>query len=261
MRLPIYQVDAFTEQLFGGNPAAVIPLEKWLDDALMQSIAAENDLSETAFFVPEDGGYHIRWFTPDCEVDLCGHGTLASAYVIKRHLQPEVTTLHFQSRSGELSVEARGGVFALDFPAHVPEPIPEEEADRVAAVFDRHVLEVLGSDDYLVVFDDAEAITLQHPDMEALSALDRRGVIITAPGRDCDFVSRFFAPRVGVPEDPVTGSAHCTLVPFWAERLGRPALHARQVSERGGDLYCEARGERVEIAGSAVQYLEGWIEV
>jgi len=258
--LPLYQVDAFTSALFAGNPAAVCPLERWLDERLMRAIAAENNLSETAFFVPASartpagGGdatgpgrdYDIRWFTPSAEVDLCGHATLASAYVIFHWLDPTLTSVTFHSKSGPLVVERGGDLLAMEFPAR-----PAVECEPPAGL-----AEALGA---------APLATLRSRDLLAdfarVKALGLHAVCVTAPGRDCDFVSRFFAPLVGVPEDPVTGSAHCMLVPYWARRLGKRTLHARQVSARGGELFCEDLGERVIIAGHAAPYLEGTIEV
>lgn len=257
-RLPIYQVDAFTDRLFGGNPAAVCLLDEWPEDGVLQSIAAENNLSETAFCCGWGGRYHLRWFTPKVEVALCGHATLAAAHVLFRLLESERERLRFDSRSGELVVTRDGEWLTLDFPA-LParrEPPPFD----VAAGLRAEPAEVLVSRDLLVVFDSAEEVLALEPDMAALCAAER-GVIVTAPGTDCDFVSRFFAPAVGIPEDPVTGSAHCTLVPYWAECLGKSELLARQVSERGGVLRCRMAGERVLISGQAVQYLQGGIRL
>ena len=259
MRLPLYQVDAFTGRVFAGNPAAVCPLERWLDEATMQAIAAENNLSETAFFVRAEGGYDIRWFTPLQEMDLCGHATLASGFVVFHHLDPAARAVTFRSRSGPLEVTRDGERLGLDFPARPPSACPRPAAiDQALGLPPR---EVLRARDYLSVFESEAEVRALAPRMEQVAALDALGVIVTAPGRDADFVSRFFAPRAGVPEDPVTGSAHCTLIPYWAARLGRKKLHALQVSRRGGELWCEDRGERVLIAGRAVRYLEGAIEV
>lgn len=260
MKLRLYQVDAFARRLFEGNPAAVCPLEAWLDDAVLQAIAAENNLSETAFFVPQADGFRLRWFTPAAEVDLCGHATLASAHVLFECLGfagPEIT---FDTRSGPLKVlREESGRLVLDFPAAAPEP-----TEPPAALLDGLGLapaEVLAADDYIAVFDCEATIRSLAPDFRALGRLDRRGVCVTAPGHDHDFVSRFFAPNVGVDEDPVTGSAHCQLTPYWAQRLGRNRLRARQVSRRGGDVLCELRGDRVLLTGHAVLYLEGTIRV
>lgn len=259
MRLPIYQVDAFTERVFGGNPAAVCPLPEWLDDAVMQAVAAENNLSETAFFVRDGSDYAIRWFTPAVEVDLCGHATLASAHVVFTALEPQRTAVRFHSRSGPLDVEREGELLVLDFPARPPQR--REPPAGLAAALGAAPREVWRARDLLAVFDGEDEVRALRPDMAALAALDTFAVCATAPGRECDFVSRFFAPAKGVPEDPVTGSSHCTLVPFWAERLGRTRLRARQVSARGGELHCEQRGERVRIGGRAVRYLDGFIEL
>lgn len=255
MNIPFYQVDAFTDRLFGGNPAAVCPLDAWLDDALMQAIAAENNLSETAFFVEEGGGFHLRWFTPALEVDLCGHATLASAHVLFHHLGYDRDVIRFQTLSGTLAVEKKGDLLAMDFPASKPVP-----ADAPQALLDglrARPVAVLKSRDYVAVFGQQQEVLDIRPDFAALARLDCLGIMVTAPGDDADFVSRFFAPRAGIPEDPVTGSAHTTLVPYWAERLGKTVLHARQLSGRGGELFCEHRGERVSIAGRAVTYAVG----
>lgn len=258
MKIPIFQVDAFTSEVFKGNPAAVCPLDAWLPDAVLQSIAAENNLSETAFFVGRGGDYALRWFTPATEVDLCGHATLASAFVIFNSLEPSLSELRFSSKSGLLKVTRDGELLALDFPARPPETraIPGlEEA------LGRRPREVLAARDILAVFDSEEEVRALQPDMAKIVALHTFAVIVSAPGRAADFVSRFFAPAEGIPEDPVTGSAHCTLVPYWAKRLGKTRLDALQVSARGGVLRCELRGERVTIAGRAVQYMQGVIEV
>ncbi len=259
MKIPLFQVDAFTSRLFGGNPAAVCPLESWLDDKTMQAIAAENNLSETAFFVGRGGGYELRWFTPLVEVDLCGHATLASAYVIFNRLEPSLSAVSFRSKSGELQVTRSGDRLTLDFPAWPPERREVTEAlTRALGAAPREVWE---SHDLMVVYDSEDDVRRLDPAMDRVAALEAFAVIATAPGRTADFVSRFFAPRHGIPEDPVTGRAHCTLTPYWARRLGKPQLHAVQLSSRGGELFCEDRGERVAIAGHAVQFLEGTIEV
>ena len=259
MKLPIYHVDAFTGRLFAGNPAAVVPLERWPDDATLQAIAAENNLSETAFLAGGAGEYDIRWFTPTTEVDLCGHATLASAHVILTTLEPGRGEVAFRSKSGPLRVAREGDLFALDFPARPPAPTPVAAA--LVAALGRRPREAGTARDLLAVFDSEEEVRSLRPDMTLLAGLESFAVCVTAPGREADFVSRFFAPREGVPEDPVTGSAHCTLVPYWSKRLGRSRLRALQVSARGGELLCEDRGERVRIAGRAVRYLEGTIEV
>lgn len=259
MRLPIYQIDAFAERVFAGNPAAVVPLESWLPDATMQAIAAENNVSETAFFVREGEGWRLRWFTPAVEVDLCGHATLASARLIFDQIAPERERVSFATRSGILEVTRTGDELALDLPARPPQPCPDTGA--VAAALGRTPVALLAARDYMAVFASAEDIRALAPDLARVAALDRFAVIATAPGDDCDFVSRFFAPARGVPEDPVTGSAHCTLVPYWAERLGKTRLLARQLSARGGTLRCELAGDRVRLGGRAVLYLEGTIHV
>lgn len=259
MQLPIYQIDAFTSRVFGGNPAAVVPLATWLPDAVMQSIAAENNLAETAFFVARDDHYELRWFTPKVEVDLCGHATLATAHLLFSRLTPDAQRVRFTTKSGWLAVSRDGSRLALDFPSRPPVacPVPEE----LIAALGVQPAAVLAARDYFVVLRSAEAVRALSPDMTRLAALDRFAVIVTAPGDDCDFVSRFFAPAQGIPEDPVTGSAHCTLIPYWSRRLGKISLLGRQLSERGGELFCEDLGERVAIAGHAVLYLEGTIHL
>ncbi len=264
MRLAIYQIDAFASRVFAGNPAAIVPLDAWLPDGVMQAIAAENNLSETAFFVREGEGWRLRWFTPALEVDLCGHATLASAHLIFERLAPGSTRVRFETLSGTLEVVKDGERLALDFPAR-PASLCQPAPGALAAALRARPVEVLAARDYLAVFASADEVRALRPDMAALAALDRFAVIATAPGGgpgdECDFVSRFFAPAKGVPEDPVTGSAHCTLIPYWARRLGKRRLAARQISARGGELACEDRGERVTIAGHAVLYLEGTIHV
>jgi PhzF family phenazine biosynthesis protein len=259
MKIPIYQIDAFTSRVFGGNPAAVCPLESWLDDATLQAIAAENNLSETAFFVGRDGKYDIRWMTPAAEVDLCGHATLASGWVVLNRLETGRDEVEFGSRSGPLKVVRERDLLALDFPARPPEPVGDARA--VGEALGRAPRQLLAARDYLALYDTEEEVRALRPDMARVAALDRRAVIASAPGQSCDFVSRFFAPALGIPEDPVTGSSHCTLVPYWAARLGKGRLSARQVSSRGGELFCELRGARVRIAGRAVLFLEGRIEI
>ena len=259
MRLPLYHVDAFTSRVFGGNPAGVVPLSSWLDDATLQSIAAENNLSETAFFVGGSGRYAIRWLTPQTEVDLCGHATLASAFVIFTRLEPGLEAVEFSSKSGTLRVTRAGDLLALDFPAR-----PARQVDLTGALqaaLGARPKEVWAARDLMAVYETEDEVRDLKPDLPLLSAFDSFAVLVTAPGRKSDFVSRFFAPRQGVPEDPVTGSAHCTLVPYWAKRLGKSKLHALQVSARGGELFCEDRGDRVSIGGHAVLYLEGTLEV
>jgi PhzF family phenazine biosynthesis protein len=259
MKITLYQVDAFAEILFGGNPAAVCPLPSWLPDAQLQAIAAENNLSETAFFVARGASFELRWFTPVAEVDLCGHATLATAHVLFRHLGHAGESLRFQTRSGELRVTRTGAGLQMDFPARPPRP-----ATPPAALLDGLHLsaaEVWAADDYLVVLPDEAAVRALVPDLALLRRVDLRGVIITAPGSADDFVSRFFAPKYGIDEDPVTGSAHCTLAPYWAARLGRTDLRARQVSKRGGVVLCTVSSERVLLAGQAITYLVGEMDL
>lgn len=260
MKLEIFQVDAFTREAFHGNPAAVVPLEEWLPAETMLSIAAENNLAETAFFVKKDGRFELTWFTPELEIDLCGHATLASAYVIWNELGFEGDGIAFETpKSGTLLVTREGELMTLDFPSRPAEEtdIPEGLGDALGAIPEK----VLKSRDYLAVYNTESEVLALRPDFRAISELGVHAVIATAPGDQSDFVSRFFAPSVGVDEDPVTGSAHCTLVPYWAERLGKNELYARQVSKRGGELFCELRGDRVRIAGNAVLYLRGEIYV
>ena len=263
MRLPLFQIDAFAERVFQGNPAAVCPLEAWLPEALMQAIAAENNLSETAFCVPEGDGYGLRWFTPLKEIDLCGHATLATAHVLFEHLGFAGAEIVFSTRSGALRVTRAGDRLAMDFPAKAVEPCVAPGA--LIEGLGRAPLEVYGGRDYLAVFADAAEVRALRPDPRRLAELDRHGVIVTAPGGaedgDVDFVSRFFVPKFGVDEDPVTGSAHCSLTPFWAARLGKATLEARQVSRRGGRLQCTLAGERVILRGRAVTYMAATIEV
>jgi PhzF family phenazine biosynthesis protein len=259
MRLPLYQVDAFTSRVFGGNPAGIVPLESWLPDDLMQKIAAENNLAETAFFVPEGDGFRLRWFTPTVEVDLCGHATLASAHLLFAKLGCRGDWIEFMTRSGKLTVTRQGDTLAMELPARPPQPcaVPPE-LDRALG---KAPIEVLAARDYLLVYEREADLRTLTPDMERIARLDRFAVIVTAPGESCDFVSRFFAPAQGIPEDPVTGSAHCTLIPYWSRRLGKKTMQARQISPRIGELSCEDRGERVVVAGKAVLYLEGTIHV
>lgn len=261
MKIPLYQVDAFTSELFTGNPAAVCILDEWLDDARLQAVAAENNLSETAFLIRRDQGFELRWFTPVTEVPLCGHATLASAFVVFNYLNWPEDTVHFQTRrSGILTVKRNGELLEMDFPAMIP--APQETPRGLASALGHIPQQVLGTErQLLVVFEDERTVTELNPELSRLAQYEHLGTIVTAPGEQCDFVSRYFAPHVGVPEDPVTGSAHCILVPYWAKRLGKKRLHARQVSKRGGELFCEDRGDRVTIAGKAVLYLEGMITV
>lgn len=263
MNIPLYQVDAFTDHLFGGNPAAVCPLEEWLDKQTMQNIAAENNLSETAFFVKKGEGFEIRWFTPTVEVDLCGHATLASAHVIFNFLDFKGEVIKFQSQSGELRVTRSGDLLTLDFPSDKSEPM--EIPGQLAEALNAAPGAVYRSRELLVLFEKEEDIVSISPDFSLLSdvltSLDHTGMIVTAPGEQSDFVSRFFAPPEGIDEDPVTGSAHTILAPFWAERLDKKSLHAYQLSRRKGELFCELAGDRVLISGKAVTYLKGEIEI
>lgn len=260
MQIPIYQVDAFTSHLFAGNPAAVCPLQEWLPDDQLQAIALENNLSETAFVVHDGNGhYKLRWFTPAVEVDLCGHATLASAFVIMTELAKGKREVRFTTKSGELVVTRDGDRLTMDFPARPPVECAVHP-DLIAALGGSPE-RVLSARDYLVVYRTEDEVRALKPNMDRLVQTDRFAVIVTAPGRDVDFVSRFFAPSQGIPEDPVTGSAHTTLIPYWSERLGKKELHALQVSPRGGELWCVDRGDRVSISGTAVRFLTGTIEV
>ncbi|WP_242171220.1 MULTISPECIES: PhzF family phenazine biosynthesis protein [unclassified Pseudomonas] len=257
MKLDIYQVDAFSQQPFGGNPAAVCPLTEWLPDAQLQNIAAENNLSETAYFVPRGDFYELRWFTPEVEVDLCGHATLAAAWVLIHQLADAPEVLRFATRSGELRVTRNGDELAMDFPAKQPQPC-EPPSGLLIALGIEHA-EVFAADDYIVLVDDEAQIAALTPDFARLKGLPKRGIAVTAKSTRFDFVSRWFGPNVGVNEDPVTGSAHTSLAPFWAERLGKSLLTAEQGGKRRGQLRCELKGDRVIISGHAVLYLQGVI--
>ena len=259
MQIPIFQVDAFTNKLFSGNPAAVCPLDNWLPDTQLQAIAAENNLAETAFFIKDNGGYHLRWFTPTVEVDLCGHATLASAFVILTRLTPSEQSVRFESKSGELIVTREGDKFTLDFPSRTPtecHPHPQ-----LATALGGVPEAILAARDYLVVYGSEDELRALKPDMEQLKATDRFAVSATAPSNNFDYVFRFFAPAQGIPEDPATGSAHCTLIPYWSNRLGKTGLHAFQLSPRGGEFWCEDCGPRVRISGEVVCFLEGTISL
>ena len=262
MKIRLYQIDAFAEKVFEGNPAAVCILQEWLGEGLMQQIAMENNLAETAFVVKQDGRYDIRWFTPEVEVALCGHATLASAYVLFNYFEKEATTLSFHShRSGALSV-AKGadGLLTLDFPADPAKDVDAPEP-LIRALGKAPVHSLKGKTDYLLLFESQAEIEAMKPDFFLLDKVNARGVIVSAPGDSVDFVSRFFAPQSGINEDPVTGSAHTTLTPYWSARLGKKLMTARQLSRRGGSLLCEYLGERVKISGRAVEYLVGDLEV
>jgi PhzF family phenazine biosynthesis protein len=261
MKIPIYQVDAFTSEVFSGNPAAVCILDSWIDDNLLQSIAAENNLSETAFLVRDDDGFDIRWFTPRTEVTLCGHATLASAFVLFTCRDWSEEKIRFHTRkSGQLVVSKHNGLIEMDFPSRPTHNIvPPRGLDEALGVTP---IAVLGSvEDLMFVLDSEKAVRELQPDFSALERLECRGIIVTSGGSRSDFVSRFFAPGVGIPEDPVTGSAHCVLVPYWSSELHKKNLHAFQISKRGGELFCVNTGDRVKISGKAVLYLEGVIDV
>jgi PhzF family phenazine biosynthesis protein len=239
--MKLYQVDAFAEHVFSGNPAAVVPLQEWLPDAVMQDIAMENNLSETAFFIPEGDDFHIRWFTPSTEVNLCGHATLASAHVLFRHLGYERETIIFQSRSGILKVNRKENLIILDFPASgIAEADFPDQAERVLGIMPEKCLK--GSEDLMMVFSNEDDLQNLQPDFDAIARLSYRGLIATAPSKEFDFVSRFFAPAVGINEDPVTGSAHTLLIPYWADRLHKTEMLAKQVSKRGGIIHCRQYG-------------------
>ncbi|MCB0730054.1 MAG: PhzF family phenazine biosynthesis protein [Ignavibacteriae bacterium] len=259
MKLKIFQVDAFTSKVFGGNPAAVIPLENWLDDKILQNIGLENNLSETAFFVKEKEGYRIRWFTPTSEVDLCGHATLASSFVLFNILNKKENVIKFNSRSGELLVEKNDDLISLNFPARNPQKI--ETPENLLATLTERPSEILFDKSIICVFENEDIVRNLKPKVKDFLNVNTHGVIITAPGENVDFVSRFFAPDVGIDEDPVTGYAHTLLIPYWAKRLAKDKLHALQVSQRGGELFCENLNGRVKISGNAVLYLEGEITI
>jgi PhzF family phenazine biosynthesis protein len=261
MRIPIYQVDAFASRLFGGNPAAVMPMEAFPAEEVMQAIAAENNLSETAFLVAEDGNYHLRWFTPEVEVPLCGHATLASGAVVLDRLEPGRESVVFLTASGPLTVSRAAQGYGMDFPARpsAQVPVSQEISDALGVA----PVEVWEDDFFLLALvKDAATVRNLAPKMDRVAALERTGLVVTAAGDEGhDFVSRFFAPAKGIAEDPVTGSAHCMLTPFWAARLGKASFSAFQASARGGELLCRLKGERVEIEGQCVFYLEGKVEI
>lgn len=259
MKLPLYQIDAFTNRVFGGNPAAVVVLDQWLSDEVMQAIAAENNLAETAFVIPHRETSPLRWFTPKVEVDLCGHATLATGHVLFGEIFRDTERLDFDTRSGKVSVIRRDGMLWLDFPSWTTDRIEIE--DRLVSALGARPRLAFQNRDLLAVFDTEQDIRDLAPNFALLAELKTLGIVATAPGEECDFVSRFFAPAAGIPEDPVTGSAHCTLAPYWASRLGKSILHARQISERGGDLHCEVAGARTLIGGNTVEYLRGEIRL
>jgi PhzF family phenazine biosynthesis protein len=253
MKLTMYQVDAFTDRVFRGNPAAVCPLTSWLPDETLQAIAEENNLAETAFFVPEGNAFRLRWFTPVAEVDLCGHATLASADVLYRQMGYTQDQISFETRSGQLLVTRKGAQYRMNFPASTPqicEPLP-----LLIEALGAKPTHVLKAFDYIAIYDSEDQVANLKPDFFKMNSLALRGVVVSAPGNEKDFVSRFFAPKLGVPEDPVTGSAHCELAPYWATRLGRAVLTAQQLSARGGSVGCEVIADRVILSGSAVHYM------
>jgi PhzF family phenazine biosynthesis protein len=261
MKLTIYQVDAFAENVFQGNPAAVVPLEDWIEEELMQKIANENNLSETAFFVKTDTGFHIRWFTPEYEIDLCGHATLGSAYIIKNFVEPHLAEIIFSTQKvGPLKAMAKDGMYTLDFPSRMPQPctVPKQLLPSLGI---STAVEILKSRDYFVVLPDEEAVKNIEPDLSIMKELDTIGVIVTAKGQLADVVSRCFYPGLGIPEDPVTGSAHCNIIPYWSEKLGKTKMFCKQLSARGGDLWCALEGDRVQMSGKAVLYLQGEINL
>jgi PhzF family phenazine biosynthesis protein len=263
MKLRIYQIDAFAQKQFTGNPAAVVPLKAWIPEELMQQIAMENNLAETAFFVPsknKGADYDIRWFTPALEINLCGHATLASAYVLFDLLKRKKKKVVFHSKSGLLTVTKKKKRLELDFPSWLPERIDDYPADLIRSLGDPEFLGVYQNREYVVELVNEDAVRRCKPDFTLMSNLDRM-VIITAPGKEVDFVCRFFAPTAGINEDPVTGSAHSQLIPFWSSKLGKQVMLAKQLSARGGDIYCEQKGERVIMGGACVFYMKGEIEL
>ena len=263
MKLTLYQIDAFANKLFAGNPAAVIPLKKWVDDELMQKIAMENNLSETVFFVPsakKGVDYDIRWFTPPLEINLCGHATLASAYVIFEIIKTKKKKVVFDSKSGLLTVTKKKGQLEMDFPSWPPERVNEYPDELLASLGNPEIAGVYKNREYLVELINEEALIKCNPDFSLMRKVGKM-VIITAPGKEVDFVSRFFAPTSGIDEDPVTGSAHSQLIPFWSEKLGKNKMQAKQLSQRGGEIYCEQKGDRVIMGGECVFYMKGEIEI
>lgn len=261
-KIKLFQVDAFTDKIFHGNPAAVCILPKWIDASKMQDIAAENNLAETAFVVKKDNAFEIRWFTPAVEVDLCGHATLAAAHVIFNYYDYRPTIINFHSQhSGLLSVEKNGNNLTLDFPKDIFEEVVTAPKNLIKAIGVKPIKIYKGKTDYLLHFSTQKMIEDLKPDFSLLSTVDCRGIIVTAAGNEVDFVSRFFAPQSGINEDPVTGSAHTTLIPFWAKITGKNILTASQLSKRHGDLTCKCRGERVRITGKAITYMQGEIEI
>lgn len=263
MKLTLYQIDAFTGKLFCGNPAAVIPLKKWVDDKLMQQLAMENNLAETVFFVPSKTkgvDFDIRWFTPALEINLCGHATLASAYVIFEILKIKKKKVVFDSKSGLLTVTKKKSLLEMDFPSWPPERITEYHDSLLAGLGNLEIAGVYKNREYIVELMNEEAVKNCNPDFSTMKKVDKM-VIITAPGKEVDFVSRFFAPTAGIDEDPVTGSAHSQLIPFWSEKLGKEKMTAKQLSKRGGDIYCEQKGDRVIMGGQCIFYMKGTVEI
>lgn len=261
MRYPIFQIDAFTTRRFAGNPAAVVLMNRFPDDSVLQAVAAENNLAETAFLVPEDNDYRLRWFTPTTEVPLCGHATLASSAVVMERLEPGRRRVIFYSASGPLTVSRTNAGYVMDFPARLPEPIatPAGLAQALGVV---PVEVVADAVNYIALLASAQAVRELTPDIVAISRMDCSGVVVTAPGDGIyDFVSRYFAPAKGIPEDPVTGGAHCALAPYWSKRLSKATFHAYQASRRGGEIICRLAGDRVELEGACVFYLEGEVEI
>jgi PhzF family phenazine biosynthesis protein len=258
MKLPIFQMDAFTSRLFGGNPAAVVLLGDWLPDGVMQNIALENNLSETAFVIPREDVSPLRWFTPTIEIDLCGHATLAAGYILLKYRYPSLDNMQFNTRSGTLGVRRNGKMLVLDFPSIPPSPEVVPEITSALGVSPR---ETLRSNALVAVFDSESEILGMRPDMEQLKTFGSHMITVTAPGRDCDYVFRVFGPAAGIPEDPATGSAQCSLVPYWAARLGKTILNSRQLSSRPGEFVCELRASRISISGRVVEYLRGEIDV
>ena len=263
MKLTLYQVDAFTDKVFGGNPAAVVPLHHWIDDSMMQKLAMENNLSETVFFVESDKpdiDFDIRWFTPVLEINLCGHATLASAFILFEKLQFSKQTIRFHCKSGLLSVTKNNGIIEMDFPAWRPELSTKDFTELIQALGNPKIVSISKSRDLVVELENEAAVKNCEPDFTALKKVGEK-VIVTAKGEKADFVSRFFAPVAGIDEDPVTGSAHSQLIPYWSEKLGKTKLHAQQLSQRGGELWCEFLGERVKMGGKCVFYMKGEVEI
>ncbi len=260
MTLDLYQADAFTDKLFRGNPAAIVPLNEWIDDKLMQQIAMENNLAETAFFVARGNDFDMRWFTPAVEIDLCGHATLASAFILYNYLGYTKSSIIFHTKSGPLTVTKQGEIFNMDFPSWPPERKEDYPPELITSLGDPEIAGVYKNRDWLVELTSEEAVRKIKPDFTSLKKVLNM-VIVTAPGRDVDFVSRFFAPTAGIDEDPVTGSSHSQLIPFWSYKLGKEKMTAKQLSFRGGDVHCESKGDRVIMGGSCVFYMKGQIEV